>query len=86
MKLSVRALGITGAVLWGGAVLLCGIANLVWPSYAAEFLKSVSSVYPGYHASGTFPDVVVGSVYAVADGGMGGIVFGWLYNQFTRDM
>jgi hypothetical protein len=80
VKLSVKALGLAGALLWGGAILLCGITNLIWPSYAAEFLKTISSIYPGFHASHTFADVIVGTSYAVVDGGVGAMVFGWLYN------
>jgi hypothetical protein len=80
MKLSVKALGLTGALLWGGGILLCGITNLIWPSYAAEFLRIASSIYPGFHASRTFADVIVGTCYAVVDGGVGAMVFGWLYN------
>ncbi|HTR67574.1 MAG TPA: hypothetical protein VMH85_17470 [Terriglobales bacterium] len=80
MKLSPKALGIASAVLWGGAILLSGIANLLWPPYAAEFLKLASSIYPGFHASRTFTDVLVGTGYAVLDGGAGGVVLAWLYN------
>lgn len=39
MRLSIKALGIAGALLWGGAILMCGIASLVTGSYGAEFLK-----------------------------------------------
>jgi hypothetical protein len=83
MKLSLKALGLAGALLWGGAILLCGIANMIWPSYALEFLKAIASIYPGFHASGTFADVVVGTCYAGVDGGLGGMVLGWLYNLFA---
>ena len=80
MKLSIKSLGLAGAVLWGGAILLCGLANLIWPSYAAGFLQGISSIYPGFHASRTLADVMVGTCYAVVDGGVGAMFFGWLYN------
>ncbi len=80
MQLSTKALGITGALLWGGAILLCGVANLISASYAAEFLKLLSSIYPGFHASRTIGDVLVGTGYGLVDGGLAGLVFGWLYN------
>jgi hypothetical protein len=80
MKLSIRALAITAAIIWGGAVLLVGLANLVWPTYGGAFLEVVASVYPGYNASGTIGSVVVGSLYAMLDGAVGGLVFAWLYN------
>lgn len=48
MKLSLKSLSITVAVLWGAIVFLVAIANLIWPPYGAAFLNTVSSVYPGY--------------------------------------
>jgi hypothetical protein len=84
MKLSLRALVLTGALLWGGAVLLCGIANLIWPAYGVAFLQVVSSVYPGYHATRSLGSVVVGTLYALLDGALCGLLFGWLYNRFAR--
>jgi hypothetical protein len=83
MKLSIRALMISAAVLWGGAVLFSGILNLIWPAYGVAFLQVVSSVYPGYHATGTLGSVAIGTVYALLDGAICGLLFGWLYNRFA---
>ncbi len=83
MKLNMKALMVSLAILWGGSVFLVGLANLIWPPYAASFLKLVASIYPGYHASGSFGDLIVGALYAVLDGAVGGLVFGWLYNYFA---
>ncbi len=83
MKLNIKALTFSLAILWGGSVFLVGLANLVWPPYAASFLNLLASFYPGYHASGSFGDLVVGALYAVLDGAIGGLVFGWLYNCFA---
>jgi hypothetical protein len=83
MKLSIRALAITAAILWGGAVLFCGVLNLIWPAYATAFLQLVSSIYPGYHATRTLGSVVVGTLYAMLDGAVGGLIFGWLYNRLA---
>jgi hypothetical protein len=83
MKLSIRALAIVSSVLWGGAVLVVGLVNLVFPSYGVAFLQAVSSVYPGFHAAGTFGDVLVGTMYALVDGALCGFFFGWLYNRFV---
>ena len=83
MRLSIKALGIVGGLLWGGAILMCGIANLVTGSYGAEFLRAVSSIYPGFHASRSVVDVLVGTCYALVDGGFAGVVFGWLYNRLA---
>ena len=81
MKLNVRAVAIVSALLWGGfAMLGMGIANLVWPSYGHNFLQVMASVYPGYHATRSFGQVIVGTLYGLVDGGVGGAVFAWLYN------
>ena len=80
MKLSIRALTVTAAIIWGGLVLLVGLANLIWPLYGAAFLELIASVYPGYHAARTFGSVIVGTAYAVVDGALGGLIFAWVYN------
>ena len=84
MSLSVKSLAITSALLWGGGVLFVGLVNLAAPSYATIFLQCVSSIYPGFHNSRHFLDVLVGTGYAVFDGAVGGALFGWLYNSFRR--
>ena len=80
MKLSIRAFTITAAILWGAAVLLVGLANLIWPPYGQAFLELAASVYPGYEATATFNSVLIGTGYAVLDGAIGGLIFVALYN------
>jgi hypothetical protein len=80
MKLSLKGLAVSLAILWGGSVFLVGLANLIWSGYAVPFLSLLASIYPGYHAVGSFVDLIVGTLYAVVDGVVGGLVFGWLYN------
>ena len=80
MKLSVKALAIAGGLTWGGVILLVGLGSLVIPSYGAGFLDVVSSIYPGYHASGTLGDALVGTGYALLDGAIGGALVAWIYN------
>ncbi len=82
MKLSVKAPAIVCASLWAGAVLFVGLVNLTAPSYGAGFLSGVSSIYPGFRASHTAADVLVGTGYALVDGAIGGALFAWLYNFF----
>ena len=45
--LSVRGLALTGGILWGGCVLLIGLANLTSPPYGAEFLAGRSFLRGG---------------------------------------
>jgi len=82
MRLNLRALSLAAAVVWGLALLLTGLANMIWTGYGAGFLGTVASFYPGYHASGSFADLIVGTLYALVDGAVFGLVFGWLYNRF----
>jgi len=84
MKLSLRALMLTVALLWGGAVLFCGLLNLIWPTYGVAFLQMVASIYPGYHATRSLGSVVVGTLYALLDGAVCGLLFAWLYNRFAK--
>jgi len=84
MKLSVKSLTITAAVLWGGTCLLVSVLNVVWPDYGKTFLEVISSIYPGYQVTGTIGGVIVGTLYALLDGAVGGALFGWIYNIFAK--
>ena len=82
MKLSLRALAVTSGIAWALALFLTGLINLIWRGYGDAFLKIMASVYPGYHAAGSIGDLIVGTFYALLDGLICGLVFGWLYNFF----
>ena len=83
MKLNVKALAAAAAVLWGAVVLLVCLVNLVYAEYGIGFLTVLKTIYPGFDASGSLADVVTGTLYAVVDGAIFGLVFGWLYNRFS---
>ena len=83
MKLSVKGLTIASAIAFALGMLVVEILNLISPGFAAESLKIVASVYPGYKASGTCFDVIVGILYALLDGAICGFVFALLYNAFV---
>ncbi len=82
MKLRTQSMGIALGLIWGGGVFFVGVAHLVWPEYGTAFLDLVSSIYPGYHVGG-FGSVIVGTLYAVVDGWIGGIILAWLYNRVS---
>ncbi|HUA99685.1 MAG TPA: hypothetical protein VMA34_15240 [Terracidiphilus sp.] len=84
MKLDVKAMALAGAILWGGGVLLMGVANLVWAGYGGGFLEWLATFYPGYHAARNLGAVIVVTLYALLDGLAGGAIFGWLYNGFVK--
>lgn len=83
MKLSLKSLTITVALLWGGTVFLVAFFNYLSPPYGKAFLDMVSSVYPGYKTVGTLGSVIVGTLYALLDGAIGGALFAWIYNWFS---
>jgi hypothetical protein len=82
MKLSIKAFTLTCAILWGASVFIIGIANLISSGYGTMFLQLMASIYPGYDASPTFGSVIVGTLYALLDGAIAGLVFALLYNLF----
>ncbi len=83
MKLNLKALAFTAGVLWAVAVLITGIANLIWSGYGTTFLQVIASIYPGYEVTRSFGAVVIGTLYALVDGAVGGLIFAWLYNLFV---
>jgi hypothetical protein len=84
MSLNVKALAITGAILWGGACLLVGLANLMWASYGVACLELAGSIYPGYGGPDGLWSVIVLTLYALVEGAVAGAIFGWLYNVVAR--
>lgn len=85
MRIDTRALTITLALLWGGAMLLVALAQMVWPAYGRAFLEAMASVYPGYHGPDGFGAALVAGLYGALDGGLAGLVGGWLYNRLAGD-
>lgn len=83
MSLSVKGLAWAMGLLWGGAMLLCGLANLLFPGYAVGFLDWAASFYPGYDGPGGFGSVIVVTLYGLVDGAVGGFLLAWLYNHFA---
>lgn len=83
MRLSLKGMMAASAILWGGAILSVGLINLAAPGYGGAFLQFASSLYPGFHNSRKFLDVLVGTGYALVDAGVGGLLFAWFYNMFA---
>jgi hypothetical protein len=84
MKLSLKAITLSSAILWGAAMLLAGLLHMAVPSYGGEFLKMMSSVYPGADIPPNLGRVLLGTIYGLVDGSIGGVLFGLLYNAFSR--
>ncbi|OGF65241.1 MAG: hypothetical protein A2Y62_02345 [Candidatus Fischerbacteria bacterium RBG_13_37_8] len=83
MKINVKAFAITLGILWAGMVFSTGLLNLIWNSYAVEFVTLVKSIYPGYKAMRGFLGLITGTIYALTEGVFLGLIFGWLYNKIV---
>ena len=83
MKLNIKALSLTIAIVWGGGILLVGLGNLMANTYGVAFLEVVASIYPGYQAASSLGDVIVGTLYGLVDGLIGGLLIGWVYNRLV---
>ena len=77
-----KPLSITLGLLWAGAMLSAGLAHLFNPGYGTEFLRVMSSVYPGFHGSPTLGSVLVGTIYGLVDGAICGYLLVSLYGAF----
>ena len=83
MRFSVRGLASALGILWGTCLLVVGLIHLAAPGYGEDFLRNVSSVYPGFDMARTFANVLVGAIYGLVDGFIGGAIFAWVYNFFA---
>lgn len=85
MRLSLKGMTVASGILWGGGILFVGLINLVKPTYGASFLQMISSVYPWFHASRSFVDVLIGTIDGSIDGAIAGLLLAWLYNLSAGD-
>lgn len=75
-----KALGKAMGLLWAGAVVVLGVtARRGW---GQEWRDLLSDVYPGYDS--TNRGLVLGAVWAFADGFVGAYLLAWLYDLFER--
>ena len=84
MQISVKAFALTAGLFLGGSTCFIGCVNLADPSYGAEYLASISSVYPGFEHARTLQSVVIGTLYGLVDGAFAGCLFAWVYNALVR--
>jgi len=81
MKFDIKALGLASGILWAAGVLLLGLTS-TYLSWGNEWVDLLGSVYIGYKV-GLF-GAITGAIWAFVDGLIGGIVFAWLYNKFSK--
>lgn len=51
-------------------MLFVGLIHIADPSYGADFLRIMSSVYPGADTAPTLGPVLLGALYGFVDGGL----------------
>ncbi len=86
MRLSIKAFTLSSAILWGLAMLVVGLIHIADPTYGSEFLRVMSSVYPGADTAPTIARVLVGTVYGFVDGAVAGLLFGLFYAAFSHQL
>ena len=81
-RLNGLSIGFALGVLWALCLFIMGIIAMKTGVYGKGFVEAVGSLYIGYHA--TFIGSIIGALYGFIDACIAGILFGWLYNLFTR--
>ncbi len=80
MKLNVLAAALCGGIVWG-----VGLLALTWWIIAFDGATGeptfIGRVYRGYNISAT--GSLIGLIWALCDGFVGGAVVAWLYNTFA---
>jgi hypothetical protein len=77
-------MSLVSALFWGASTLLICLLPRAMPQYGAGFLDGFSSIYPGFHGARSLADALLGTGYAIVDGGVGGFLLAWLYNTFAH--
>lgn len=80
MKLDVKAFALTCGLLWGIG-LFCLTWWIILFDGATGDVTFLGQIYRGYSISPL--GSVVGLVWALFDGLVGGLVFAWVYNWFA---
>jgi len=78
LKLNIKAFALTFSILWG-----FGIFFLTWWIIAFDGptgeVTFIGHIYRGYSISPV--GSIIGLLWALADGFIGGAIFAWLYNR-----
>lgn len=80
MKLNVKAFALACGLIWG-----LGLFLLTWWLIAIEGVTEevpfIGRIYRGYNISPL--GSVIGLIWALIDGAIGGAIFAWLYNLIS---
>ena len=81
MKLDVRAFAITCSLIWGFGLFFLTWWIIMFDGPTGE-VTLIGRLYRGYSISPT--GSVIGLLWALVDGFVGGAVFAWLYNWIVK--
>jgi hypothetical protein len=77
MKLNIKAFAITCGLIWGVGVFLLTWWIIAFEGSTGE-VPFLGRLYRGYNISPM--GSIIGLIWALIDGGIGGAIFAWLYN------
>ena len=80
MKLNVKAFALTAGIFWGFAILFITWWIILLDGQTGEDLM-IGRVYIGYNVSAI--GSLIGFIWGLVDGILGGAAFAWIYNYFT---
>ena len=79
MRLNVKGLTLACGLVWGAGVLLLGLAGAA--GWGRALVEVLGSLYIGFRP--TVVGSVIGGIWALIDGAVGGAVVAWLYNRLS---
>lgn len=79
-KIDIKAFALACSLLWGAAVLLMGILALT-VGYGTKFIEAIGTIYLGTSIDPL--GIILGTIYALIDAGIGGALLAWLYNRLA---
>ncbi len=82
MKLNVKALALAFGVIWGFGLMVLTWWIMLFDGATHE-VTLIGKVYRGYNIS--FVGSLIGFVWGFFDGFVGGAIFAWLYNKFSKN-
>ena len=83
MKLNVKAFALACGLVWGFGVFCLAWWIMLFEGATGE-VTILGHLYRGFNISPL--GSVIGLVWALADGAIGGAIFAWLYNVLTGKM
>lgn len=80
MKLNVKALALASGLIWGFGLFILTWWVIMFDGVTGE-VTLIGRLYRGYSISPA--GSVIGLGWGLADGAIGGAIFGWLYNTLA---